>query len=188
MRISKDAVEGVYTFSIEAYNDNVEVKTSKTVSVSGVKKAADSTEVVPVVSSMNLKQGATGVYKLSLLNLGNAAQTYSVSVEGLDGWGTYEVNPLKVTLSPDANQLVDLALTVSGKALVGGHAFTVKVNSDGKTVREMTLTANVEKSTWKVDAMLISVVVLAIVLVALVAILVRSRKSDEGTEVEESYY
>lgn len=188
LRISKDALEGTYTFKIKAYNDNVEVETSKTVFIKGVKKAADSTEVVPVVSSMSLKQGSSGVYKISLLNLGNAAQTYSVSVEGLDGWATYEVNPLKVTLSPDSNQLVDLALTVSDKALVGGHAFTVKVNSDGKEVRELTLTANIEKNTWKIDAMLVSVVVLALVLVVLVAVLVRSRSSGGETEAEESYY
>ena len=188
LRLSSNALEGTYTLKVQAYNDNVNVVTTKTVAVSGVKKAADSTEVVPVADSMNLKQGSTGLYQLHLLNLGNAAQTYSVSVEGLDGWATYQVNPLSVKLNPDASQLVDLALSVSDKALAGEHAFTVKVASDGKEVRSLTLAANVKKSVFQVDAMLISVVVLAIILVALVLVLVKTRKADEETEVEESYY
>jgi len=188
LRISKDALEGTYSLKVEVSNDNVDVKTTKTVTVNGIQKAADSTDVVAVDRSLDLKQGSTGVYELQLLNLGNAAQTYTVSVSGIDGWASYDVNPLSVKLNPDASQLVDLALTVSDKAMTGEHTFTVAVESDGKTVKEVTLTTNVAKSTWKVDTMLISVVVLAIVLVALVTVLVKSRKSEDETEVEESYY
>ncbi|MBU2522700.1 MAG: hypothetical protein KKE23_00210 [Nanoarchaeota archaeon] len=188
LRISKDALKGTYTLTVEVHNDNLDVKTTKTVTVNGIQKAADSTDVVAVEKSLDLKQGSTGVYQLHLLNLGNAAQTYSVSIRGLDGWASYDVNPLSVKLNPDSSQLVDLALTVSDKAMAGEHTFTVAVESDGKTVKELTLTTNIEKSTWKVDTMLISVVVLAIVLVALVAVLVKSRKSEDETEVEESYY
>jgi len=188
LRIPKNAVEGTYTLTVRAYNDNAAVEAKKTISVKGVQKAADSTDVVALVKALSLKQGKTGVYQLSLLNLGNAAQTYSVSVEGLDGWGAAQVNPLSVKLSPESSQLVDVALTLSDSALVGEHSFTVKVDSDGKTVGELTLTANVEKNTFQVDAMLISVVVLAIVLVALIVVLVKTRKSEDETEVEESYY
>ena len=188
LRVSNNAVEGSYTFTVEAYNDNADVTSTKTVTVNGVRKAADSTEVVPVVNSLNLNQGKSGLYELRLLNLGNAAQTYSVAVSGLDGWATYQVNPLSVQLDPEASQLVDLSLSVSDKALVGEHTFTVKVNSDGKEVRSLTLTANVTKGGLQVDAMLISVVVLAIVLVVLVVVLVKSRKTSDESEVEESYY
>jgi len=188
LRISKDALEGTYALKVEVYNDNFEAKTTETVSVNGIQKAADSTDVVAVEKSLDLKQGSTGVYQLHLLNLGNAAQTYTVSVTGIDGWASYDVNPLSVKLNPDSSQLVDLALAVSDKAMVGEHTFAVAVESDGKTVKELTLTTNIEKSTWKVDAMLVSVVVLAIVLVVLVSILVKSRKSEDETEVEESYY
>jgi len=188
LRISNGALEGTYALKVQVYNDNLEVMTTKTVTVNGIQKAADSTDVVAVEGSLDLKQGQTGVYQLHLLNLGNDAQTYTVSVTGIDGWASYDVNPLSVKLNPDSSQLVDLALTVSDKAMVGKHTFTVAVDSDGKTVKEMTLTTNIEQSTWKVDAMLTSVVVLALILVALVAFLVRSRKSEDETEVEESYY
>ncbi len=189
LRIPKEAVEGKYTLNIKVYNKNVETSATKTLWVSGAKKAADSTEVVPVVKSLDVSQGATGVYQLNLLNLGNSAQTYTLSVEGLDGWATAQVNPLSLKLNPQASQTVGVGLTVSENALVGEHSVTVKVLSDGKEVRSVTLTANVKEQGVKVNTMLISVVVLAVVLVVLLVLLVKLRKSDEEmTASEESYY
>jgi heme/copper-type cytochrome/quinol oxidase subunit 2 len=61
----------------------------------------------------------------------------------------------------------------------------VKSDNAEKTV---TLTANVNKA-GGIDALMISVIVLAIVLVILVVVLVKTRKSsDEMAEAEESYY
>ncbi len=187
IRIPKDAYEGVYTFIIEAYNDNVEVSTTKTVSIEGIKKAEDTTEVVPMQKSLNIKQGSSGTYSISVLNLGDSAQTYSISLEGLDGWASYQTIPLGVKVGPEASQLIEVVLSVSDKALLGEHAFTVSIESNGEVVKELPLTANVEKSN-KINAMLISVIVLAIVLVALVIILVKTRKSEDDAELEESYY
>ena len=189
LRMPKDAVEGKYTLNIKVYNDDVEATATKNLWVSGTKKAADSTEVVPVVKSLEIRQGETALYQLNLLNLGNSAQTYSITAEGTDGWATYQVNPLSVKLNPQTSQLVTLGLTVSENALAGEHSVKVNVLSDGKEVRELTLTANVEKAS-KVSTMLVSVVVLAVVLVVLLVLLVKLRKSDdeETTESEESYY
>lgn len=190
LRLPKDAVDGTYTFKVEAYNDNVDVSTTKTLLVNGVTKPTDSTEVVPVAQNLDIKQGETGVFQLNLLNLGNSAQTYNFAVEGLDGWSTYQVNPVSVTLNPQANQLVNLGLTVSGNALVGEHSLRVNVLSDGKVVRDLTLAVNVQANKNGVNAMLVSVIVLAIVLVVLLVLLVKLRKSDdvESFDNEESYY
>lgn len=188
LRLPKEAVEGAYAFKIRVRNDNVDFVTTKTVSIKGMKKAEDSTEAVSQIKSLDLKQGKSGVYRISLLNLGNAARTYKLTAEGIEGWASVEVNPLEITLGPKASQSVDVTLSVSDKALVGEHAFTVKVKTDDKVVREVPLTADVKKSTFEASAMLVSVVVLAIVLLVLVVVLVKSRKSDEETEVEESYY
>ena len=189
LRIPADAVEGTYSLIVEVYNDDFEVSTTKSLQVSGAKKAADSTEVVPVSKDLEVKQGDTGTYELTLLNLGNSAQTYTLSVSGLDGWATSQVNPLSVKLNPQASQVLDLGLTVSENALVGDHAFNVKVFSDGKEVKSLALTTQVQGASKGVSTMLTSVVVLAIVLVVLLVLLVKLRKSDEEIEEsEESYY
>jgi len=190
LRLPKDAVEGKYTLTVKAYNDDVETTSTKTLWVSGAKKAADSTEVVAVAKSLEIKQGETGLFQLNLLNLGNNAQTYTLAVTGLDGWATYQVNPLSVKLSPQSSEMINLGLTVSESALAGEHSLRVVVLSDGKEVRELTLTANVQKNNSGMSAMLVSVVVLAVVLVVLLSLLVKLRKSDdvESLENEESYY
>ncbi|MFC1686304.1 FixG Ig-like domain-containing protein, partial [Nanoarchaeota archaeon] len=189
LRIPADAVEGTYTLFVKVYNDDVESTSTKTLQVSGTKKAADSTEVVPVEQNLVLKQGKAGTYELTLLNLGNSAQTYTLSVSGLDGWATHQVNPLSVKLNPQASQVVNVGLTVSENALMGQHAFNVKVFSDGKEVKDLTLTTQVEGASKEVNTMLISVVVLAIVLLVLLVLLVKLRKADdELEESEESYY
>ena len=185
----KNAVEGTYTLYVKVYNDDVEITTTRTLQLSGAKAVTASTEVVPVKKSLEVRQGETGIYKLNLLNLGNSAQTYTLQVEGLGGWAIYQINPLSLTLGPQVSQAIDVGLTVSEDALVGEHAFTVKVLSNGKEVRSVALTTEVEKASKGVSGMVISVVVLAVVLVVLLTLLAKLRKSDEEVEEsEESYY
>jgi len=188
LRLPKDAYDGTYAVKVTVYNDDFEVTATKSLKVDGTKKAEDSTEVVPVARNLAVEQGATGVYQLTLLNLGNSEQTYSLSVEGLEGWASYQANPLSVVLSPQSNRVVDLGLTVSENALVGEHAFEVKVLSNGEEVREIALTTEVKESSSGVSGMLVSVIVLAIVLIVLIVLLVKMRRPDEVEESEESYY
>ena len=190
LRIPKDAVEGNYQVFVKVYNDDTENVVTKNLWVDGSKRVTASTEVVPVKRNLEIKQGATGVYQLTILNLGDAAQIYTVNVEGLEGWASYQVNPLSVKLNPQTSQVLSLGLTVSENALEGEHAFTAKVMSNGNEVRSLSLSTDVAKGSSGVSGMLVSVVVLAIVLIVLLALLVKLRKSDDEDleESEESYY
>jgi len=190
LRIPVDAEDGTYTLNVEVYNDNddVRVSTTKSIYLEGITPAEKFVEVVPTAVSQDVDQGKTATYNLRIANIGDAAKTFSISVEGAEGWATSKVSPLDVTLSPESSQVVTVAITAANNALAGEHNFVVKVSSDD-AVKSVSLTANVDENSGKVDALLISVIVLAIVLVVLIAILVKTRKSgDELAEAEESYY
>ena len=186
--IPENAVNGVYTMNVEVYNDNIDAKTTKTVSINGVQGAEKFVEVVSASNLQEIAQGETAVYTLRIANLGNSAETYSLSVEGTEGWATYQINPLVITLSPESSQMITVSITAADNALIGEHGFTVKAKSENAE-KKIPLTASVGEKTVGFDAMLISVIVLAIVLVILIVLLVKTRKSgDEVSETEESYY
>jgi|GEM_PF-6709382 len=188
LRFPENTVEGKYNLEVKVYNDDVNVDATKAIFVSGEMKASDFTEVVPEKSSLDIKQGKTGTYELTLLNLGKSAKTYSISVSGLEGWASYEAEPASVKLNPSTSQVIELKLKVNENSLEGKHSFEVDVKSDGKTAREINLSANVKEKSTGVDAMVITVIVLAIVLAVLLVILVKSKKEGEAEESEESYY
>jgi uncharacterized membrane protein len=190
LRIPVDAADGTYTLKVEVYNDNDDVtaSTTKSIYLDGITPAEKFVEVVPTAVSQDVSQGKTATYNLRIANIGDATKTFSISVEGAEGWATSKVNPLDVTLSPESSQVVTVAITAANNALAGEHKFAVKVSSND-AAKTISLTANVNENSGKVDTLLISVIVLAIVLVVLIAILVKTRKSgDELAEAEESYY
>ena len=186
LRIPEDAEDGVYTMVVEVSNDNIKVEAMKEINIDGMPNKGKFVEVVPSLTSQEIAQGETVIYTLRIANLGDSSESYEVYVEGTEGWSTYQVNPLTLALSAESNQIITIGITASKDALVGEHAFTAKVVSS-KATKTIPLTANVKESTG-INAMLISVIVLAIVLVILIALLVKTRKATEGTEAEESYY
>ena len=186
--IPENAVDGSYTMNVEVYNDNTDLNATKTVSINGVQGAEKFVEVISTSNSQEMAQGGTAVYTLRIANLGSSAETYSLSVEGTEGWATYQMNPLVLTLSPESSQMITVSITAADNALIGDHTFTVKAKSESAE-KTIPLTASVGEKKVGFDAMLISVIVLAIVLVILIVLLVKTRKAgDEISETEESYY
>jgi uncharacterized membrane protein len=186
LSIPSNAADGTYSMVVSAYNDNVEITKTESLRVKGVAGTKmDASEVVPQVMSQEIKQGKTASYGIIIGNLAGTSQTYSVEVSGTDGWASYTVSPLKVTLNGQDSQIVNVDLTASENSMVGQHAFTVTVKNGDQVVKQLTMTANV-KGAKAIDAMLISVIVLAVILVILILILIKSRKSETATE--ESYY
>jgi len=190
LRIPENTEDGTYPLVVEVYSDNGDVDTSvtKSIVINGVAPAEKFVEVVPSLESQDIEQGKTTTYTISVANLGASAKTYSVSVEGTEGWATTsQINPITVTLAPESSQTITIAVTATNTALIGEHKFSVNIKSDDAE-KSISLTANVKGKTVGIDALLISVIVLAIVLVILIAVLVKTRKGDEGIETEESYY
>lgn len=188
--IPDNAGFGNYALKVEVYDDddNVDITSTESIYINGVAPAEKFVEVVPTLASQSMNQGDTATYTLRVANIGDTTKAFNVLVTGTEGWSAYELNPLSITLAPESSTLVTVAVTAADKALTGEHRFTVKVKSDNAE-RTVALTANVDEKAGGVDALMISVIVLAIVLVILVVVLVKTRKSsDEMAEAEESYY
>jgi uncharacterized membrane protein len=189
LSIPSNAADGTYSMIVTAYNKNTEVSRTESLKVKGISGTKmDASEVVPQVVSQEIAQGKSVNYGIIIGNLADSAQTYSVEVTGTDGWASYAVSPLKVTLNGKDSQIVDVMLIANKDSMAGQHSFIVTVKSDSQTVKQLALTANVKASKGTIDAMLISVIILAVILVILIIILIKSKKSDVSTETEESYY
>ena len=189
IQIPENAAKGIYTMIVEVYNDNVDVKTTKTIAIDGVGEKAKFVEVVSLINSQSIGQSETATYVLRIANLGDSAEAYTIAVEGTEGWATYQINPLALALSAGSEQTINIAVTANKNALAGEHLLKVKVISNKGAEKTVSLTANVQGSTAGFDAMLISVIVLAIVLIILIVLLVKTRKASEDiSKTEESYY
>jgi uncharacterized membrane protein len=187
--IPDNAGFGDYALNVEVYDDddNVFVSDTESIYINGVAPAEKFVEVVPTLASQSMDQGEKAAYTLRVANIGDTTKTFEVLVTGTEGWAAYDINPLSITLAPESSTLITVAVTAADKALTGEHKFTVKVKSNDAE-KSIALTANVNEKAGGVDALMISVIVLAVVLVILVVILVKTRKADETAEAEESYY
>lgn len=186
LRIPNNVAKGDYLMTVEVYNSEMNVIDTAQISInSNILGKENFIEVVPTISVQEASPGATSVYTLRVANLEDKTQTYSVSVKGTDGWATYQVNPLDLTLASNSDQVITIGITPVSNALVGQHNFVVTVTSENAE-KSISLVANVKEKTAGIDAMLVSVIVLAVVLVILVVVLVKTRKTNEGAE--ESYY
>lgn len=190
LRIPSDVAKGAYLMNVEVYNgDEVSEEVVQKINVeSSIEGTEKFVEVVPTAKTAEISQGKTAFYTLRIANLDSKSKTYEISVEGTNGWATYQLNPLVLTLASESDQLVTVGITPVQNALVGEHAFIVKVKSDSAE-KSIYLTADIKEGTAKVDAMLVSVIVLAVVLLVLIVLLAKTRKDDEEIEeTEGSYY
>jgi len=187
IKIPSTALSGAYVMTIRASNGNVDVSKKVGLNVNGIAKDSETSDAIPTVTEQTVGQGKTASYEISVVNLGTSAKTYSVEISGTDGWASYSINPSAVSLQKDARSQLNVYLTAQDKATAGTHTFTATVKSSDGWQKQFTFTANVEAART-VDPVLISVIVLAIILVVLIAIFVKSRSKPEALEDEETYY
>ena len=187
IKIPSTALSGSYIMTVTASNGNVEVSKKVGLTVSGMAKESETSDAIPTVTSQTVAQGKTALYEISVVNLGTSAKTYSVEITGTDGWASYSINPLTVSLQKDARSQLNVYLTAQDKAASGTHTFTATVKASDGWEKQFVLTANTEAART-VDPVLISVIVLAIILVVLIVIFAKSRGKPEALEGEETYY
>lgn len=185
LKIPAATAQGTYTLEIKAYNDDAETITKDTIVV-GSPSAAPATEIYTTKTIQSVAKGSTVAYKVSLLNVDGAAATYSLSVQGTDGWATAMVDPSTLTVQKDSTGIATVYITADKNAAIGQHVATLLVRS-GDTAKQMSIVADVTDSVFTIDPLLITAVILAIVLVVLVVVFVKSRKGEDKIE-EESYY
>ena len=189
LKIPSSATQGAYSLEIKAYNDDAETTKKDSINIAGTQGITQSTEVYANKVIGSVAQGETSAYKFTLLNVGGSSAVYSVSVQGIDGWATAAVNPASATVvQKDSTATLTVYITADKNAALGQHIATVTVKSGDTAIKQLSIVSEVtESGTFAIDPLLITAVILAIILIVLVAVFVKTRKSGEKLE-EESYY
>ena len=156
--------------------------------VEGKSVIGDENTIVSVDSTSKELSNGKATYKLMIANFGESRAVYSTEVLGVGVWATSSVEPGFVSIN--SGDTGELFVTVNAKADVSGtHPFTIKVKSDGNTVREINLVAEgtseeVVGSDMK-RALEIGFIVLAVLLVVLGLIIAFSKLKSSGDDEEE---
>lgn len=159
-------------------------------------------------SNLDVAAGSTANFPVTLTNAGTTTKTYSLSVEGTNGWATTKMTPSNVVvLGAGETQAVYVAVTANQDAAAGDHTFVVTVKHNNEVLQQLPATLKVAGATktetpapavgWeKVKRGLeIGLVVLVVLLVVLGLIIAFNKmKNDEeeednkSTETGQTYY
>lgn len=181
--IPSDTQAGVYTLEIQAYNDETSTTLTKSISIGGTE---ENSQVLTAVTSKDVAKGQTATYDLIIVNPGNKIVVYNVVPETVTGLGVSVDQPL-ITVPAGSSKTVRVSVTGN---TVGTYAFAVNVESNGKLVQKVNLSANVTSAGIASNNIVILTIVLAIVFVVLLVVLIvlLSRKPEKVEEFGESYY
>ncbi len=194
LKIPEDAKEGTYELNVEVEYDRFHKSTSESmlVFVEGkeVVEDEDEGEVKRVINvdtkTQEITQGEKGVvYRITLANLGDSAETYNLEVSDVGTWGTARVDPSLVTVQKDSTGEAFVYVAANENAVEGLHVFTVEVNKDGQTVKEITLTADVKEGKSGLEltqALWIVFGVLVLIVIVLGIVLLIKKSGEEETE------
>ncbi len=207
LRIPDNAKTGDYTVKIEVEFDNGDDKISKTtnirvrgkesddVSAPSTDKVEAKTVITVGPEAQDVSIGGSGVYALTITNLGSEARSYTIDVSGAN-WGAFKVSPSNVVV---INKGESKALTISVEpketASAGEQSFAVTVKSGDSLLKQVLLKANlVGKVSAAKDFSLrntveIGLIVLVVLLVIVALIIGFSKlKGDDEKPKEETYY
>jgi uncharacterized membrane protein len=136
--------------------------------------------------------GAT--YSLAITNTGSADKTYTLSVSGVDAWGTYRVDPGTTTIVRSSEtKPVFIFVAANKDAQAGQKSFIATIASDGNA-EPVQFTANVVSGNNNVrkwaEFVLIALVVLLVILGLIIGFSrMRSRDEEEDEDLSgQTYY
>jgi uncharacterized membrane protein len=206
LRIPRCAKPGVYDVEVEAaFNDGfrkervakqVEVLADETCDDSGVSGSTSGKgkTTISVGSQLeNLPQGGTVAFPITITNSGRLSKSYTVGVSAAD-WAEVKISPTaNVVLDSGKSQTVYLFVTADKKAPVGAQVLTATISSNGQTLEQLSLTANVAASGKGVFRSILEwgLIILVVLLIVLGLIIGFSRlKSDEEDKAPQpqAYY
>ena len=161
--------------------------------------------VGPEAQQVTAGQGGA-VYPVTLTNVAGPAKTYVVSAEGFQAWGTARVDPSNVLVVQPGETKAAYVFVSANEGVVGQQTFAIKVSSNGESLKELVLSANVvgaapvaskteQASNWGslkqgLEVALFVLVVLVFILGLIIAVnkLKGSEKSDESEEASSQTY
>jgi len=199
LMIPQDTVAGNYEVVVTVeYNRGHDVAEKKyTLQVASPRVVVQNTPSVRVnvASTLQaLRAGESGSFTFSVSNLGQEPVTVTFDASGVEGWGTLNVNPGSVTVSP--NTVKDVVVTVfANEGIEGTKLVSVNAKVNGNNVAQESLTVSVTKSAGSsetVKKVLIAgfLVLLGILVILAIILVVKKLTSDdeEGRVEGQTYY
>src|SRR3989344_700442 len=184
LAITANAVPGLYTVEIKAFNDDSETVATRRVEI--VSGNANSL-IVSSASSKTFSSGSSGKYALTIVNSGNKILVYNLVTESDDGL-TVDLDNSVIVVPAGSSKTVDVTASSNRE---GKYDFKVTVlGADNVVVSEEEFVANVEGKTVSGNAAVVLTIVLAIIFVVLLVVLIvlLTRKPAKADESGESYY
>lgn len=186
LTIPENAKTGVYVLEAEAYNVDSSATTKTNIIISGAEEASS---VLTGTAVRTLSIGEEVTYDVIIVNSGSKMKVYTLTPEEAKGL-IVEVEPV-VTVSADSSKTAQVKVKATDSAEEGTHVVKINVESEGKLVKQVSLSANVEKGTViaKANSIVILTVILVIVFVVLLIVLiVLLTRKPAATETEETSY
>jgi hypothetical protein len=155
IRVDDDTASGYYDLVVTVTYDRGHevVEETFTVWVDGVEadeevEAEEVAEVTVSLSSDDLDAvaGEATSFTLTFVNTGSASETYTIQVNGESQWGSAEVDPSVVVVSPGETEEVEVTVTPDSDES-GEQEFTVQIlTGDGDLVQEVEMEVNVSEA------------------------------------------
>ncbi|MGM5488780.1 MAG: FixG Ig-like domain-containing protein [Nanobdellota archaeon] len=208
LRIPSCTEGGIYTVEVEVTYDEGYEKVTEESTIRIVTDEScyapeeDESEEKTIISvgstNMDVVKGESGaVYPITISNSGTQSRTYSLSVDGVSGWGTSKVTPANsVVLAAGETKALYVYISADETATEGERMFSVEVNSDSKVLKQIPLKAQVVQgedgaaTSWDRvrNGLEIGLIVLVVLLVLLGLIVGFNKlRGDKGDE-DQTYY
>jgi len=202
IKIPDNAKTGTYELQVLVEYDRLHESTQKTylLNVEGKENVDTEAKINRIVNvdtaTKEVDQGKGVIYRFTLANLGNDAETYNIEVNGIESWGASRVDPAYVTVAPDNTGEVFVYISANENAAAGLHMFNVKVKSADSIVKEFNLGTDVKEvqvNKFDITSILwivFGVLVLVVVVLGIILLVKRSGKDEtEETSAEaQTYY
>jgi len=177
-------------YEVTSDSELINVESSEVCAPVSTGNAQPDKTIITIPASQDVVKGTGGVvYPIMIANLGNSAKTYTISVSGVDAFGTVRIDPGNViVVKSGETKTAYLYVTASDNAAAGEKAFIVSIATDKET-QQIPLTAKVVEpavSSWSKmrKGLEIGLVVLVVILLIL-GLIIGFRKLKGNDESEE---
>jgi hypothetical protein len=213
LRIPSTVAAGDYDAVVTVWYDDMDEKVSQTYSIEVVNNAQATAAVAapqepsktvitvgPENQQVSAGQGGA-VYPVTLTNAAGEAKTYVVNVDGFQAWGTARVDPSNVLVVAPGETKAAYIFVSANEGVAGQQPFTVEVTSNGESLRELVLMANVvspapgaEATGWEsvkrgLEVGLFILVILVLILGLIIAVnKLKSNGAEEEDDATQTYY
>lgn len=207
LRFPKDAAAGSYvveyTVKFDEYESVTETDVVRVLECQdvacGAAPADDGKSVVQIPNTQIVTKGtAGGVYPIMINNMGMNTKAYTITIQGVDAWGTARIDPgSSVVIPAQSTATVFLYVKANDDTEAGEKYFKVSVGTDGD-MREVPLSATVQEgegtdASWNGLKRTLEVVLIILVIVLiLIGLIVGFNKlrgsSDDDDDDSKTYY